>query len=102
MQYFVYLAVMALVTYLVRMVPLVLVKKKIKNQFIISFLYYVPYAVLSVMTIPAIFSATDYFTSAAIGFLVAGVLSYFERSLVTTAAFACAAVFVTELVIKII
>ena len=57
-QFFSGLAVMAGVTYLVRMLPLVLVKKKIENRFINSFLYYVPYAVLAVMTVPAIFSST--------------------------------------------
>ena len=54
-NYYVYLLVMSLVTYLIRMIPFVLVKKKIKNRFLLSFLYYVPYAVLSVMTITAIF-----------------------------------------------
>lgn len=58
-QFFSGLAVMAGVTYLVRMLPLVLVKKKIENRFINSFLYYVPYAVLAVMTVPAIFSERD-------------------------------------------
>ncbi|MBO5411276.1 MAG: AzlD domain-containing protein, partial [Clostridia bacterium] len=50
----IYLLVCAGVTYLVRMLPMVLVKKEIKNRFILSFLYYMPYAVLSVMTVPAI------------------------------------------------
>ena len=68
------LAVMAGVTYLVRMLPLVLVKKKIENKFINSFLYYVPYAVLAVMTVPAIFSSTASLPSAIAGFAVALVL----------------------------
>lgn len=100
MRFALYIAVMSLVTYLLRMIPLVLVKNKIKNRFVISFLYYVPYAVLSIMTIPGIFYSTDYLTSAVIGFLCAVILSYFEKSLITVAAAACAAVFVTELVIK--
>ena len=86
------------VTYLVRMVPLVLMKKKITNRFLRSFLYYIPYAVLAVMTIPAIFYATGSVISAAAGFLVAVVLSYFEKGLLTVAASACGAVLVTELV----
>lgn len=90
---------MALVTYLIRMLPFVLVKKKIKNRFLLSFLYYVPYAVLSVMTVPAIFSSTEYAASAAIGFCIAVILSYFEKSLVTVAAAAAAAVYAAELVI---
>ncbi|MBQ7412172.1 MAG: AzlD domain-containing protein [Clostridia bacterium] len=97
-----YLLVMAGVTYLVRMVPMVLIKKKIKNTFVRSFLYYVPYAVLSVMTIPAIFFSTSYLISAICGFLVALVLSYFNRSLLVVAASACGTVLVVELLIKLI
>lgn len=96
-----YLLVMAGITYLVRMIPLVLVKKKIKNKFILSFLYYIPYAVLSVMTIPAIFYSTSHKISAAAGFVVAAVLSYFEKSLLKVAAFSCVAVFIAELLIGI-
>ena len=93
---------MAGVTYLVRMIPLVLIKKKVTNRFIKSFLYYVPYSVLAVMTVPAIFSATSYLISAVIGFAVALVLSYMEKSLIVVASSACAAVLVTELVMKFI
>lgn len=99
-NYYVYLLVMSLVTYLIRMIPFVLVKKKIKNRFLLSFLYYVPYAVLSVMTIPAIFYSTEYRISAAVGFLTAIALSYFEKSLVRVAALSCVAVYLTELLIK--
>ena len=95
-----YLLVSAGVTYLIRMIPLVLIKKKIKNKFIISFLYYIPYAVLSVMTIPAIFYATSSKASAIAGFTAAVISSYFEKSLVTVAACSCAAVLAAELVIK--
>ena len=99
-QFFSGLAVMAGVTYLVRMLPLVLVKKKIENRFINSFLYYVPYAVLAVMTVPAIFSSTASLPSA--GFVVALILAYFERGLLTVAAASCAAVFIAELIMKFI
>ncbi len=99
-EFFLYLLVMAGVTYLVRMLPMVLVRKKIKNTFIRSFLYYVPYAVLSVMTIPAIFYSTSYLVSAICGFAVALVLSYFNRSLLTIAASACGTVLIVELIIK--
>ena len=92
----IYLLVCAGVTYLVRMLPMVLVKKEIKNRFILSFLYYMPYAVLSVMTVPAIFYATSYKLSAIIGFAVAVLFAYFEKSLVKVAAFSCVAVLVTE------
>ncbi|MBQ8605875.1 MAG: AzlD domain-containing protein [Clostridia bacterium] len=101
-NFWISLAVMAGVTYLIRMLPLVLVKSKIKNRFIVSFLYYVPYAVLSAMTVPAIFASTDSIVSALIGFAIALVLAYFERSLVLVAACSCGAVLITELVQKII
>ena len=94
--------IMALVTYLPRMLPLVLVKKKIKNRFLLSFLYYVPYAVLSVMTVPAIFYATSSPWSALAGFAVALILAFFEKSLLTVAIFSSAAVFVTEIILPLI
>ena len=100
LKFFIYLFVMAGVTYLVRMIPLVLIKKKVTNRFIRSFLYYVPYSVLAVMTVPAIFSATSYLISAVIGFAVALILAYMEKSLIVVASSACAAVLVTELVMK--
>lgn len=100
LKFFIYLLVMAGVTYLVRMIPLVLIKKKVTNRFIKSFLYYVPYSVLAVMTVPAIFSATSYLISAVIGFAVALVLSYMEKSLIVVASSACAAVLVTEIVMR--
>ena len=101
-NFFAYLGVMAGVTYLVRMLPLVLVKKKITNKFVLSFLYYVPYAVLSVMTIPAIFYATADPLSAIAGFVVAMILAYFEMSLLVVAMSSCAAVFIIEILLKFI
>lgn len=97
-----YLLVMAGVTYLIRMLPLVLVKRKIKNKYIVSFLYYLPYAVLTVMTVPAIFSATGNIVSATVGFIVALVLAFFGRGLMTVALCSCASVLIAELVIKYI
>ena len=58
-NFFIYLLVMAGVTYLVRAIPMALIKEKIKNKFVLSFLHYIPYTVLSAMTVPAIFYATD-------------------------------------------
>ena len=101
-QFFIYLLVMAGVTYLVRMVPLVLVNKPIKNKFILSFLYYVPYTVLSVMTVPACFYATNSYISAVVGFVVAVVAALFKRSLVQVAIFSCVTVFVAELIMNYI
>lgn len=100
MGFAVYLTVMAGVTYLVRMLPLVLVKNEIKNKFILSFLHYIPYAVLGVMTVPAIFYSTSLLLSASIGCAVAVVAAYFERSLLTVAVLSCTAVLITELVVK--
>ena len=97
-NFFLYLLVMAGVTYLLRMIPMVLVRKKITNRFILSFLYYIPYTVLSVMTVPAIFFATD-LIRATIGFAVALFLGYKEKSLVTVAMLSCAAVLVVQIII---
>ena len=98
--FFKYLAVMAITTYLIRMLPLVLCKKKIENVFIRSFLYYVPYAVLGAMTIPAIFFSTGSIISAIAGFIVALLLSWKEKSLLTVAGFASLAVLIVELILS--
>lgn len=98
--FFLYLLVMAGITYLIRMLPIVLFRSKIKNTFVLSFLHYIPYAVLSVMTIPAIFYATDSIESAAMGFVVAMVLSYFGKSLTAVAAFSCVSVLIVEIIEK--
>ena len=97
-RFFIYLAVTAGVTYLVRAVPLVLVRGRIKNRFVLSFLHYIPYAVLSVMTVPAIFYATGDRLSAAVGFGVATLLALWNRSLLTVAAAACGAVLAVQLI----
>lgn len=99
-KFLIYLLAMAGVTYLVRMVPLVLVNKPIKNRFVLSFLYYIPYTVLSVMTVPACFYATNSMISAVVGFVVAVVAALFKRSLVQVAIFSCVAVFVVELIMN--
>lgn len=78
-----YIAVMAGVTYLIRMLPLTVFQKKIKNRFIRSFLYYIPYAVLGAMT----------------GLAVAMILAFLEKSLLTVALCSCAAVFLAELLV---
>lgn len=98
-KFFLYLLVMASVTYLVRMLPLVLIKKKIKNRFLLSFLHYIPYTVLSAMTVPAIFYATESAVAAVFGFIVALVLAFFEKGLVTVAALSCVGVLVCQLIV---
>ncbi|MFI3206812.1 MAG: AzlD domain-containing protein [Clostridia bacterium] len=96
---YVYIAVMALITYLVRMLPLTLFQKKIKNKFVKSFLFYVPYVCLTAMTIPSIFSATRDPISAVVGFVVAVLVATKSNNLVLVAVFACLGVFVTEMIL---
>lgn len=94
-----YIAVMAGVTYLIRMIPFTLFRKKIKSRFIQSVLYYIPYAVLSAMTFPAIFYSTDNTVTAAIGTVIAIILAYFKLPLTVVAIAACAAAFLTGFII---
>lgn len=98
-RFAVYLIVAALVTYLVRMLPMMLVKKKITNRFIVSFLHYMPVAVLSAMTVPACFYATGHMLSAAVGFAVAFFLAWREKPLLTVALGIVAGVLLSELIL---
>ena len=93
---FIYIAVMALVSYAIRVLPLTLIRKPIKNQFIQSFLYYVPYVTLAVMTFPAIVEATQSPVAGAVA-LVVGILAWFGASLFQVSVACCAVVFVIEL-----
>ncbi|MBR2766118.1 MAG: AzlD domain-containing protein [Blautia sp.] len=96
MNIYVYILVMAVVTYLIRMLPLALVKHEITSPFIKSFLYYVPYACLAAMTFPAILHSTASVWSAAAGFAVAVIAAFREKSLLTVAILASVAVFIAE------
>lgn len=89
----VYIFVMALVTYLIRMIPFTFFRKKIKSRFFRSFLYYIPYAVLSAMTIPAIFYSTGSIVTAVAGTAAAAILAYFGLPLIVVALSAAAAAF---------
>ena len=80
-----YLLVMAGVTYLIRAVPFVVFRKKIRSRFVRSFLAYIPYAVLTAMTVPAIFYSTGDMATAAVGTVVALVLAYFDCPLIVVA-----------------
>ncbi len=102
MKIYLYILVMAVTTYLIRMLPLAFFKKPIKNRFLKSFLHYVPTACLTAMTFPAILSATQNVISGAIGLAVAVILATFRKSLIVVAVASCAAVFLTELVIKLL
>ena len=94
---FIYIACMVGITYLIRALPLTLIRKEIKNKTIRSFLYYVPYVTLAVMTFPAILSATQSPLAAAIALVAAIALAYFGRGLFFVAVSACVIVFVIEL-----
>lgn len=102
MKFLPYLIVMAGVTYLIRVIPLVLVRKKIKNRFLNSFLYYIPYTVLAAMTFPAILYATGSMISAVAGFIAAVIPSYRRGSLIVVAAGACGTVLLAELLLTVI
>lgn len=95
---YIYIFVMAGVTYLIRMLPLALIRREIKSVYVKSFLYYVPYVVLTVMTFPAILGATANIASAAAGLVVAGITAWRGGGLFRVAAFACMAVFLVELI----
>ena len=90
------MVVMALTTYLIRVTPMVVFRKKITNRFVRSFLYYVPYAVLASMTFPAILSSTATVLSGAAALVVAVILAYRGKSLLTVSLAASAAVMLTE------
>ena len=92
-------AVMALVTYLPRMLPMAVIKRKIQNRFIRSFLTYVPYAVLSAMTFPAILYSTSGIWPSLCGFLTALFLAYRKKSLLTVAICACVVAYAAGLVL---
>lgn len=93
------IVVMASVTYLIRVLPLTLFKKKVQSRYIRSFLYYVPYAVLGGMTFPHILYSTENTLYAAIGTGVALVLGYFERGLTTVALVSVLAVYLCHVLL---
>lgn len=94
---YIYILVMAGVTYLIRLLPLTLIRKDIKSNYIRSFLYYVPYVTLAVMTFPAILSATANIWSAVAGFAAALLLAFCRQSLITVSLVSSACVLIVEL-----
>ena len=94
---YIYILVMGAATYLVRAVPLIFIRHELKNTIIRSFLYYVPYVTLSVMTFPAILTATASVWSAVTALVIAIFLAYKGKSLFIVSLVACTAVFLTEL-----
>lgn len=102
MSIYVYILVMALTTYLIRMLPLVFCKKPIKSRFIRSFLHYVPVACLTTMTFPALLYATNNILSGLTGLIVAVLLALKNKSLIVVAAASCIAVFLAERLLQFI
>ncbi len=100
MNPYIYIACMVGVTFLIRVLPLTLIRKEIQNRTLRSFLYYVPYVTLAVMTFPAILSATQSPIAAAVALVVAMVCAWFGRSLFQVAIISCVTVFLIELFLK--
>ncbi len=96
---YIYIAVMTVVTYLIRVLPLTLIRKKITNVTLRSFLYYVPYVTLAIMTFPAIINVTNSIWSGIAALIIGVLLAYFGISLFGVAVCSCAAVFIIELLI---
>lgn len=100
MSIYIYVLAMAVTTYLIRALPLTLLKKPIRNRFLRSFLHYVPTACLTAMTFPAILTATDNAVSGAIGLAIGILLALKKQSLIVVAVASCATVFIVEQLIK--
>ena len=100
MSIYIYVLVMAVTTYLIRVLPLTLFKKPIRSRFLRSFLHYVPTACLTAMTFPAILTATDHMISGAAGLIVGVVLAFKNKSLIVVAVASAATVFVVEQLVK--
>lgn len=86
MYLFISIAIMAIVTYLIRVLPVTLFHKQLKSRWIASFLYYIPYTVLAALTFPAVFYATGNDVTSMVGTVVALVLAFFDRGLLVVAA----------------
>ena len=99
MSNYVYILVMFAVIYLVRALPMTLIRKPIKSQFIQSFLYYVPYVTLSVMTFPAIVDATQNIWAGVLALVVGVVAAWLGAGLMPVAVLCCVAVFLSELIL---
>ena len=101
MSLYTYIFAMAVTTYLIRMLPLTVFRKPIKSRFVKSFLYYVPYACLTAMTFPAILYDTTYIISGVAALIIAVLLAFRGKSLLTVSLASCAAVFVCERILEL-
>ena len=97
--YFLYLLVMAGVTYLIRMLPLAAIRGRIRSRFVQSFLHYVPYAVLGAMTFPAVLGSTGHVAGSLCGLAAALILGWMGKGLLTVAVAACACAFLGQLLL---
>ena len=99
---YIYIGIMFFVTFLIRVLPLTVIRKKIKNVTLRSFLFYVPYITLAVMTFPAIIETTDSLLAGLISFVIGIILAYLNVSLFGVAVSCCAIVFVCEFIINLL
>lgn len=102
MKIYLYILAMAVTTYLIRALPLLMMKKPIRSRFLRSFLHYVPVACLTAMTFPAILYTTDHILSGAVGLVLAVILALKNKSLILVAAAGCLGVFLTEQLFRLI
>lgn len=96
---YIYILVAAIVSTLIRVLPVTVFRKPIKNRFIRSFLYYVPYVTLAVMTFPAIIDATQVKLAGVIALICGTIAAWFNQSLFRVAVTCCAVVFIAELIL---
>ena len=101
-DFWIYLAILAGSTYLIRALPFAAIQKKIRNRFIQSFLYYIPYAVLAAMTLPAALYATGNILSGVIGLLAGSIFAYRGKGLTTVAIISCTAALAVECLLLIV
>ena len=100
-EYFIYLFIIVGTTYLIRAIPFVSIRKKIKNQYINSFLYYIPYTVLAAMTFPTSLYVTGHIVSSISGLLVAILVAIKSKNLTLVAIISCVTVLIVELLLMI-
>lgn len=98
-DFWIYLIILAGSTYLIRAIPFAMLKKKITNKYIRSFLHYIPYSVLAAMTLPAAIYATGNIISGAAGLLVGGIFAYRKKSLTTVAIISCVTALAVEAIL---
>ena len=101
-DFWIYLLILAGSTYLIRAIPFALMQKKVTNKYVRSFLHYIPYAVLSAMTLPAALYATGNIISGAAGLIVGGFFAYKGKGLTLVAVISCMSAFIIELLILLI